>query len=432
MFSLSLNLGEKRSCLSFKNQKIKLLLSFFAIFIFCTTLLLSCSKSETKQSENALSAKLAENELSSVEERVRWFAFGNYSLQEFVQFDEFPKETFVPWTEATNVSGVALLDKPLFLINKLGFLSFDFENGTIKPKLQNFLEFSKFTAQDFFLTEEGLYFRSYKNLLFCELPSNLPASTFLYKYNPVTEQIYPAFSVQDLGLRGNAQCTHLQKYGNEYFLSFKTETSAKVDFDFFKISKINDLKTKKLVAISKARFQDSVVRENINLDKKYNDDKLKKMISYFAKEIFGEKPVIVNLDLNTSYGESKKLYSFSTSTQDADANTKLSKNEISAQANYNPACEHLQILLPNGELFSLWFSADNSPKLKKFELPQLPKGFSYTYFFTQAYREMTNRSKKLHRFIIAFWEEKDFFKVGKTGFVIVPAKGLEPLRGCPQ
>lgn len=421
MFTKSISYGEKSFSFLF-NAKDFFAKTFFASFILSLVAILPLGCKKIAENEKSVTEALPEKSVS--EQTEQCFVFRNGGLQVCSDISALPKQDFYPWTEVENVNGMVLLDTPLFLINKQGVLSFtEFADG-IKPVLKPFPPaIEALTAQDFFLAGNALLFRTYKNSLFTDVSPSAAENPapFLFKYNPVTETFSEAVTSADVGLPQNAQCTHLQKYRNEYLASFKTENDAQVDFTFFSCDTPNDLLAHRLHSISKGKFQDAAVPEEIEPTGKYTEP-IKKLLAFFAKEVFSEATAKVRVAVHSVGGESKTIFAFSTKSKNSEQ-----QNEADIQGVFDAKSNRLQILLPEGTLCSI-VEKDSVPIMTKYELPKLPEGFVYTYFSVETFWNKTS----LDTVIIAFWEERNFFRIGRAGVITMPAKGLEPLRSCPQ
>lgn len=392
--------------------------TFFAIFLFALISLSICSCS--KNDIAAISAEISsEAEVQTPEARTAYFVFEGNSIRAFKSFDDLPAPNFYAWTEACRASGVSIYSSPaIFLINKCGILHFD---KSLNPQLNVFPNFTHFTAEDFFNTSEGLLFHSFRNSLFAETPAadTDEATVFLYRYNPVTETIAAYATSADLSLPTAAQCSHLQNHRGTYLASFKTDTGSKIYFDFFRFQNIDDIKNKNYKNISKSEFQNAAVPETLICAKSY-ENTTKNLLSLLGEKYRLCENKILTVCVNSQSVSSKYVYAL----QNAGRNSAEHVTEAEGQAICNES--DLYLLLADGSFYGIKKVEDAPFEFFDMRLPKLPEAFVYTVFSVEKDRT-TNKTM-----LLAFWEERKFFQVGRSGFIKMPAKGLEPLRSCPQ
>lgn len=325
-----------------------------------------------------------------------------------------------PWTEAAAASGICLSLKPaLFLVNKVGVINF-FADGS--PEIHSASVFRSLSVSDFFNTTDGLLFRSYKNSLFSDTENVPTPAPFLYKYNPITERCSPYKTAADLNLAETAQNTLLKKYGETWLASFKTESGNQVNFDYVSFSALTSI-PETVGAVSKALFQDTAVPAKLVAGKSYTS-KASTLLAALAKKIFTQGTVTGKLliELADTKGECTQIFECSETSADADA----VKTEPIYYAAYDEDAARLQLLSPTGLLQEM----DGQNTVLTYQLPALPDGFVYTYFSVEEFTDGDRETAQ--SYIIAFFEKQDFFQIGCAGFLVLPAKGLEPLRSCPQ
>lgn len=389
-------------------------LKSFFVFILLG-FILSCDKKIQQNSENP------EKTTSAVEtnnaKTISFYSFENNTVVQLESLSNLTQAVLEPWTESIRVSGIALNLKPAgFLVNKLGVLIFDED---LAPSLKKFPYFLDVTTQDFFVCDSNLFFRCYKNSIFSkiELTPQIEknGSPFLCQYDNIDKNISVIYNSKDLGLSALAQCTHLEQTGKKFLASFKTESPEKVSFDFFQIENLTSLNKSSIKSISKNQFQKLVTPIDIQIDKNY-DTLLKTLISKLLEN--AELQEDVNLDITVNFAEKGEQKKFSKKAKNA-----TNAISLNSQANYFEDNDYLQVLLPNGYLYTIKKDGDNF-NFAKLKLPKLPVNFNYTYF--------TFEKTETGAFLIACWEENQFFYVGRSGLIKMPAKGLEPLRSCPQ
>lgn len=312
---------------------------------------------------------------------------------------DIPAAELVPWTEAVRISGTGLMyERPMFLVNKTGVFSFFTPNSYNSDEdiIQYFPEENlNLSCEGFYRTDAGILVRFYQNTIFSTEEKRLGAP-FLCRYEPIAKEILPVISYADFNLPFYAQLVNLH-YSGKWFACFKMERENSVEFKYFAFTDIKDIniglkeisaeafmKNTAPIIINEAFFKSTKNEtENnfLNLLKDVEEKSIK--ISYSGAVSKSVKTYIKN---DSEYIEDTEHEAFGIRT----------KGSVSGRI-------YEALLLDNGKLYAKIAGVEKT-LIKK--MPELPEKFVYTYF--APYED----------FILAAWEEQDFFRVGRSGFLL--------------
>lgn len=318
-----------------------------------------------------------------------------------------PTDDYLPWTEATRISGLTLAyDAPIFLINKIGLLLVQDGNSELpKFSIHKDAIFSIKTADGFYKTDLGQFIRLYTNTIFSSLETDdlQNKHVSLLRYNSVSGSFIPVINYSNFKLTSDAQLVSLD-YKTEWIIAFKTEKEGRVSFDYFSFNNFDELVTGKYSKITQEEFRRATQPIDINYNSSNNDinivSQLIRNCGYqnISVEFFSAD---LNSKMNLIYSP-KKNSNTDSSSEDVTELPEITATLIKYQKNSDDS-NFYALLLNNGKLF-LFDTTDNSTQ--SFELPTLPSNMVYTYFSIY------------NNIIIAGWEEQSFFNVRRTGVYV--------------
>lgn len=312
-------------------------------------------------------------------------AFPDYALTEPLSMEK-PGEDYAPWTEKISFSDFFIMDDKLYLFtNKAGISVFSPE--TENQENGKFTEFYPFPAeisgrtcgplfsvQNSGTGEKPLFFTVYRNTIFSEdLPEeNLPG---IYRYFPETHTITPAFTPEDYGLPGAAQAVDVSS-GENPGICFKTSTPLKVEFDYIKLENFNG-ESFSIKKISEGDFKSSFEQKP--------ESELPSGIKTFLEENAYGFAGLTLMENNTktfytgNSGDGKDCFVY-----------------IDGEKTF--------VLFSDGTFFL--DSGIQTKEKYSFKLPLFSEKATYT------------GGVIIGNTIICLWEERDFYKVGRTGLLI--------------
>lgn len=312
-------------------------------------------------------------------------AFPDYALPQSHTMEKHG-EDYAPWTEKISFSDFFIMDNKLYLFtNKAGISAFCPEPES--PEEGNFTEFypfpaeisgrtcgTLFTVQNSETGEKPLFFNVYRNTIFSEdLPEeNLPG---IYRYFPETRTTAPVFVPGDYGLPGAAQAVDVSS-GENPGLCLKTTTPLKVEFDYIRLKDFNG------EGFSVEKISEGDFKASLEL-------KPESEIPYGIKSFLEEK----NLDfagLTLMENNTKTFYS--------------GNNGAGKDCFVYREGEKTFVLFADGTF--LLDSGIPGKEEYSFKLPLFSEKATYT------------GGVIIGDTIICLWEERDFYKTGRTGLLI--------------
>jgi hypothetical protein len=223
---------------------------------------------------------------------------------------------------------------------------------------------------------------------------------FLVQFDDEAKISYPLVNCSNLSQKSNSEVTDFYWNGDEWFCCIKSVEDGRVFFDYVKWTTALPL-----MSLSPAIASENLTVSEIGvnafrekkqlLDYKNAPERIKKMLNGFDKNIS------FDLEVKTCGGSSPRV--FSNDVQNYSGQTLKAKSIISQ----NWRC----VIFEDGTLF-IEGALENKHILRNgkpvaIRLPKLPVGFGYTDFVISG------------TYLYVGWEETDFYKVGKSGFIQV-------------
>lgn len=374
---------------------------FLAAGIFFT--LNSCSK----KTEPAISEEI-QIQVEKKSSFYKWFALTKDGWTETESPQRSPVALKKPWTEALRISCMAQTEsapletadsdapKIYALTNRLGLLLLS-KNGIKVFKDPSFFEGR--TADNAVFMNGTLIFSLYRNSYFNESISNPePFRPFLIQFSDGSGVFFPILTYENLSLDENSQVNDFFWNGKEWFCSIKKFSEAKTDFSYIKFRPETALLSispeKNLIAIEKSSENDFRAQRS---PRKFNaaPERIQNLLKsipdgfdFYAqcRTAGGASPV--------DYVHSKRLGSANMHRAAA----------ILSQTWCGALFEDGTLYL-NGALYGKKIL--NNSRTVALRLPKLPQGYKYSDFGISGTE------------LFAAWEETDFYKTGRAGFIEV-------------
>lgn len=398
------------------NKLFSLLLFTFLLFCF-----ISCNKDEDKEGTKE-GAFTQDDTITKIDENLHIYYFSNASnttqkkvkqvAREIDSIDKCPVCDGQPWTESIRISGMGFLsnlgflkDEPCFVLNKLGI--FSFKSALSLPLcLVNSPYFSQFTSGNLYSTDVGLLLHSYKTNTFSYIDNSEEneKTTFelpiLSRYNSVTQELESILFPHHFDLPSYSTLMSLH-YNNGWKTSFKIDNGKEVQFRYFSFDNISNILNAEYNSISQDSFREAVapIREG---SESYNS--LPRGLIQLINSTEEENISIEYFDKN--YPSSLKIIKTAPKAPELED---IDCNAIAYSGVENNRV-HYSILFNTGKLY-VYYDDDKFPDI--YLLPELPENFVYTYF-------------ALHNnFIVASWEEQEFYECKRTGMITSPLTKLK-------
>ncbi len=355
--------------------------------------------------------KKAEPELSQIKESSKdheWYFFTDEGIEKTSLPQKSGISSLNPWTETLRVSDAnnSLDGSGFMIVNRSGVLFFDANAQSPEPVLiQDYELFCNSTASTLIFDNKNPYITFSRSSFFNKEASlskdneNInPERPFLVRISPHTKSFYPVLTYGDLKLSDGGEITGTFFDGIQFFSSIKKIENTKTSFSYIKFTANQALESfSPLTNPAKITVTDTS-EQNYRLCNSPKDfskapQRLKNLLSAIPSNF------TFSIVCKNSGGTSPRLY---TNSFDSDslstANAILSDGWVCAVFSdgttyFNGALDGRNIL--------------NAGKNLAFRLPKLPENYIYGPFCI------------VKNTLAVAWEETDFYKTGRSGFLLV-------------
>ena len=369
------------------------------VFGMCV-LLSGCGKKSDSAQKNAK----VELEMAQKSSDHRWFYFSNDSFAEIDLPQHSAIHSLKPWTESVRIcdGNVDSDGKAIMLVNHLGALCFD---STDNPLLiQDYQLFSDSTAGNLVFENEIPYFTLVKNSFFNKSSGN-PNQSHIIRLSPEQKMFFPVVTYNELNIEQSGEVTGTFFDGTDWFSSVKSTKNNKVSFHYIKWKSLVDM-------ASVQPFSTSQSPENISISE-ISESSYRNLIT---PEDFSNAPVRLKNLLKSI----PKNFSFVLTCRDAGGSSPryFSNGDTDDGTAANAIIKDNWVCTVFGD-GTTYFSGSvdgfpliNNGKTVAFRLPKLPRRYSYQSFAISG------------KYLIVAWEESDFYKTGRAGFLTVDMEKL--------
>lgn len=345
-------------------------------------------------------------ELPQEAEDHRWFYFSDGSFAEVDLPQYAPIHSLRPWTESIRVcdGNIDSAGTGLLLVNHLGILFFA---GADVPVLaQDYQLLSNSTAGNLVFDGGNAYFTLVRNSFFNKnAAAESAVRNHVVRFSPAQRLFFPAVTYSDLQIAGDSEVSGTYFDGDHWFSSVKTidaSGSGKVSFRYIQwkpnmdMSALSPLPKPGKITISESS-EDSYRNMNIPADFSSAPARLRALLSSIPDD-FG-----FSVTCKDAGGASPRYFSQGTDTLLSSASAIIKENWICAVFGDGTVyfCGGLDGL-----------PLINGGRTVAFRLPKLPLNYEYTDFCISG------------ACLAVGWEETDFYKTGRSGFLTVDMKKL--------
>lgn len=355
--------------------------------------LTDCSKKQEIPAEEII-------ELDNYAHDHRWY----YFTSDGFELTRLPQKAGIsslkPWTETLRVSdaNTSADSQGFMVVNRLGVLLF---NGKGEPVLiQDKSLFSNSTAGNLIFSDNKAYFSLTRNSFFNkDAGKNLDSRDrpYLIRISDNSKSLMPAVTYGDLKLENGEEVTGNYFDGSDWLASIKNTENNKTQFRYIKWTPSTNLenlgpKTQNdklsLEESSEKSFRNASFMDQFSTSPVRLKNLLKSIPSDFA----------FNITVKNAGGISPRHYTNHSSKGATSASAIIADGWIctvfaDGTSYFNGALHNRQIL--------------NKGKTIAFRLPKLPKNYIYDSFCIS------------DGFMIVSWEESDFYKTGRSGFLVI-------------
>ncbi|MBQ0052008.1 MAG: hypothetical protein KBT11_08090 [Treponema sp.] len=338
----------------------------------------------------------------------KWYYFNSGSYTETDLPQHSPILSLKPWTESIRIcdGNVNADGKGILLVNHFGIMLFE-ENP--EPKLvQDYHLFSESTAGNLIFENSIPFFTLAKNSFFNKKAAGVRAvknndeTSHVVRLNLESSMFLPAVTYGDLKLEDSAEVSGTYCDGKNWYTSIKRTENERTYFRYIKWNPIGNLSDLPPAAIS-GKVMISDISEDIY--RRTNSPKLFSKAPGRLKDLLVSIPkdLQFNLTLHEFDGASPR-YFYNGSTENGSADT-----ETAATAIITP--EWVCAIFGDG---TAYFKGSlkgrplaNKGKAAAVRLPKLPENYVYGDFCISG------------DYLAISWEENDFYKTGRSGFLTV-------------
>ena len=366
--------------------------------------LLGCKKPQNIPAQNAVSVEITKKNHA-------WFYFSNLSFHQIDKPQLVPAQAFKPWTETTRISSANNSAESndnitaFAIVNRLGVLKFNGDEIFLSPDVTLFTDR---TAGNLVFMNNVPLFSVYKSSFFNDTivdpnyKNNDSAHLFLVQFDSIAKISYPLIHSNNITSKKNSEVTDFYWNGHEWCCSIKTISDTKNEFSYVMFKPQIPL-----LAISPATADSSISVEDTDVDtfrecKKqldYKDapDRIKKLLAGFDTKLPFE------ISVKNAGGFSPRVYANENQINDSKIKT-LNATAILSQS-WSAALFEDGTLFLEGALPGRHILRSGMPVAIR--LPKLTTGFVYSDFVISGTT------------LYAAWEESNFYKTGRTGFLQV-------------
>jgi len=336
-----------------------------------------------------------------------WYCFDGTAVKEIDDIRLAPMQAEKPWTEAVRISAVSSAlgngnetPSAYAVVNRLGMIVF---TGSTFRLYTDAAVFADRTAGNIVFQNDTPIFSLYKSAFFnASLANNASSGVhqFLVLFDTASRVFYPLITCTSLGLSAESEITDFVWDGNVFVCSVKKSAEEKIDFSYLSVQpKIP------LLSLSPASAKSDILISETDSDA-YRSQAAPADIALAPKRLqelasLVDEDTAFFVECRTAGGHSPRRYTNQKKSDDA---APLSANALIADTY---ACLMFRdgTTYASGALYGRHIV--NGGKPVAFRLPKLPAGYAYTTFAVSGTA------------MYAAWEESDFYKTGKSGFLSV-------------
>ena len=385
--------------------------TFFIISILTAFVILSCNEKDNATNRRAQSPDPNLPAMPGKSSDHSWYAFSNGGFVQATLPQNSAIQSMKPWTESIRISaaGTNLDGNGYLLVNHIGALVFEKkENPTIINDKQLL---SKSTASNLVFSNGNAFFTLSKNPLFNHSIEDYSTSSegafgsvrpYLIRINADNKLLYPCITYGDLELEDDEEIVGSHYDGERWISSIKSEekdvvtNEDKVNFRYIRWDSLQDFallsaQTRAGKVVIDECTEDDYLAVNIPADFSTAPERLKTLLSSIPSSFD------FTVTLGKIGGTSPSHFAHGSMATPTEAHALMADDWICA-------------VFADGTTYfcgSVGKKIINGGKTVAFRLPKLPKNYFYTDFCISG------------DIFVVGWEENDFYKTGRSGFLTV-------------
>ena len=340
----------------------------------------------------------------------KWYYFTQNGFEETSLPQVSSLQSLKPWTESLRISdaNTGKDGKGFLLVNKLGILVFDSNGEGIPVSIQDYQLFSSASASNLTFSDSIPYFTLYRNSFFNKNAVTQASSfsdenrSYLVRIAPDSRMLYPVITYGDLGLAEGGEITGSRFNKDDFYISIKTTDRGKTNFTYEQCIPIGSYESFLPVTKEGKLFINEISEQTYRNDNTpvpltEAPERLKELLKAIPQSF------AYAITLKKTDGLSPSYYINTPAAEYTPATAVMDDEWIAAI--FADGTTYFAGAVKNRGLL-------NNGKTVAFRLPKLPKTYIYTSFCIS------------YDYLIAGWEETDFFKTGRSGFLVVDLANL--------
>lgn len=339
----------------------------------------------------------------------KWFCLSKNSIQPIDLPQNAPQVLEKPWTEALRISCMAqspdndsiaasreATPKVYALVNRLGILVFTDDSCSV---FEDEKFFEGRSADKLVFMNETPIFSLYRNSFFNDTKTLSSAfKPFLVQFDSDSGVFYPILSYENLGFGKDEEITDFIWNGMDWYCSVKKTDSSSTEFSYIKWKPDTNLLT-----ISP---EENLITVLDSTEEEFREKRSPKDFAAAPTRIKGllsslPKDFNFYIRVKNAGGPSERIF----------FKGKQSEENPSVTAIGQLAENWAGVLFPDGTMYLNGIlygkKALNNGRTVALKLPKLPENYKYTDFGISG------------NYFYAAWEESNFYKTGRAGFLQV-------------
>lgn len=336
-----------------------------------------------------------------------WYYFNRQGYQSVDLPQNTPKQSILPWTEAIRISSMncdgvstsASLDenqKGYATVNRLGMMIFD---GGKMEFVNDVNLFPGRTAGNLVFSNGEPVFSLYKSSFFND-KHNDGQHPFLVHFDVKSKIAYPLVNCENLIENGvNCEVTDYVWDGRTWTCSVKNEIDSKNEFTYvtwesgLPVLSLSPVKTRDAIIKTECTAEDfRKLKEPLKFSQ--SPERLKKLLKGLPSTVYSV------IEVYTAGGTSPRVYTNTSIDNEKALNATGILNETWSAVLFQDGTLYMEGALDGRRIL-------RNGKTIALRLPKLPQNYIYTSFCVSG------------TYLYASWEESDFYKTGRAGFLQV-------------
>ncbi len=376
----------------------------FSVLVFTAFTLLSFDSCKKEQAV----IEIPQLEQTNIDHK--WYYFTQNGFEQTSLPQTSSLQSLKPWTESLRISDAATGKdgKGYLLVNKLGILVFDKDSNGYPIAIQDYQLFSSSSAANLTFSDSVPYFTLFRNSFFnkdattSHTPDNDKNRSYMVRIASGERMLYPVLTYGDIGIADGGEVTGTTFRQDDFIISIKTTDKGRVNFTYKQCIPIGSYESFSPVTNSEKLFIKEVAEQTFRQDNTpLLISQAPQRLQTLLKSIPKSFPYAVSLKYTDGLSP---VHYVNTDSDEYTPATAIIDDEWIASV-FADGTTYFSGAIKNRTLI-------NNGQNIVFRLPKLPKNYIYSSFCMS------------YDYLIVGWEENDFYRTGRSGFLIVDMANL--------